>query len=311
MDYVPIRVSTLRGEQKIDFNAFLKINDKFILYLRRGDSFEGQRLGRLKEKKLRKMFILSEDEANYRTYLSRNIEMAYDKNSSQTIENRAAIIQGSQQSNTEEVMENPENEALYGEAKDAAAKYVDFLMNEDQAFGQVMQIENLDHSIAHHGVTVSTLSVALAKRLGVTDPKQTQLLTLGALLHDFGHFQTPLNLAQPLKAFSPEELTTYKGHPMHGCTKVQDKKHFDKTVINIIAQHEEYIDGNGFPNGLNESKLDPLAVIVASANALDRLMTFEGVKRAESVKQLMLSSVGKYPLNHIQILGDIMKTLGS
>ncbi len=311
MDYVPIRVSTLRGEQKIDFNAFLKINDKYILYLRRGDSFEGQRLGRLKEKKLRKMFILSEDESNYRTYLSRNIEIAYDKSSSQTLENRAAIIQGSQQSNVEEVMESPENKALYEEAKDAAGKYVDFLMNEDEAFGQIMKIENVDHSIAHHGVTVSTLSMALAKRLGVADPKQTQLLTLGALLHDFGHFQTPLDLARPLKAFSNDEMVIYKGHPEQGCSKVQDKKHFDKTVLNIIAQHEEYIDGNGFPNGLNESKMDPMAVIVASANALDRLMTFEGIKRADSVKHLMLTSVGKYPLNHIQILGDIMKTLGS
>jgi len=309
MDYVPIRVSTLRGEQKIDFNAFLKINEKYILYLRRGDSFEGARLGRLKEKKLRKMFIISEDESNYRGYLSRNIEMAYDKNSNQTLENRAAIIQGSQQSNTEEVMENPENEALYGEAKDAAAKYVDFLMNEDQAFGQVMKIENVDHSIAHHGVTVSTLSVALAKRLGITDPKQTQLLTLGALLHDFGHFHGSLNLARPLSEFAKDELATYKAHPTDGCAKVQDKKHFDKTVINIIAQHEEYIDGNGFPNGLNESKLDPLSVIVSSANALDRLMSFEGIKQSESVKHLMLNSVGKHPLNHIQLLGDIMKTI--
>ena len=52
MDYVSIRVSTLRGDQKIDFNAYIKINEKMVLYLRRGDSFEGERLLRLKEKKL-------------------------------------------------------------------------------------------------------------------------------------------------------------------------------------------------------------------------------------------------------------------
>jgi putative nucleotidyltransferase with HDIG domain len=308
-DYVPIRVSTLRGDQKIDFNAFLKINEKFILYLRRGDSFEGTRLGRLKEKKLRKMFILPEDEENYRQYLTRNIDMAYNKNSAQSLENRAAIVQGEQQSNAEEVMENPENAAAYDTAKTAAGKYVDFLSAEEDAFSQVMSIENLDHNIAHHGVTVSTLAVALAKRLGITDPKQTQLLTLGALLHDFGHHQTTLNLARPLHTFTPDEMRLYKTHPEDGSRKVLSKKHFDQTVINIIAQHEEYIDGKGFPLGLPESKLDPLAVIVASANALDRLVTFEGIKRTDSVKHLMLHSVGKYPLNHIQFLGDIMKSL--
>jgi putative nucleotidyltransferase with HDIG domain len=307
-DYVPIRVSTLRGDQKIDFNAFLKINDKFILYLRRGDSFEGSRLGRLKEKKLRKMFILADDEENYRQYLTRNIDLAYNKNSAQSLENRAAIVQGAQQSNAEEVMEDPDNVVAYDSAKDAAGKYVDFLSSEADAFSHVMSIENLDHNIAHHGVTVSTLAVALAKRLGTVDPKQTQLLALGSLIHDLGHHQTTLNLARPLHSFTPEEMTIYKTHPDLGSRKAEAKKHFDQTVINIIAQHEEYIDGRGFPLGLTESKLDPLAMILASANALDRLVTFEGIKRTDSVKHLMLNSVGKYPLNHIQLLGDIMKS---
>ena len=57
MDYVSIRVSTLRGDQKIEFNAYLKINEKMVLYLRQGDSFEGDRLKRLKEKKLRKRLL--------------------------------------------------------------------------------------------------------------------------------------------------------------------------------------------------------------------------------------------------------------
>lgn len=309
MEYVPVRVSTLRGDQKIDFNAYVKINDKYILYLRKGDSFEGTRLTRLKEKKLRKMFISNEEERMYRAYLSKNIEMAYDAKSGASIENRAAIVQGSQQSNTEEVMENPENKEAYDIAKDAAGRYVQFLTQESQAFNQIMNIENTDQSISHHGVTVSTLAVALAKKLGVTDTKQTQLLTLGALLHDFAHFHSTLNISRPLSQFSSDDLTTYKKHPFDGGQKVQDKRHFDQTVINIIMQHEECVDGSGFPQGLKESKIDPLALIVGSANALDRLITFEKVKRNEAVKQLMLNSVGKYPLLHIQSLGDIMKTL--
>ncbi|MCK6599017.1 MAG: hypothetical protein L6Q37_11685, partial [Bdellovibrionaceae bacterium] len=107
MDHVSIRVSTLRGDQKINFDAYVKINDKFVLYLRRGDSFEGQRLKRLKEKKLKKMFILSGDESNYRQYLKTNIESAYDSTSSKDMESRAEIIQGEQQSNVEEVFEKP------------------------------------------------------------------------------------------------------------------------------------------------------------------------------------------------------------
>lgn len=310
MDYVPIRISTLRGDLAIDFDAFVKINDKFILYLRKGDSFEGERLHRLKSKKLKKMFIAPEAEARYRNYLQRNIEVAYDKKSGKSVADRAEIIQGNQQSNTEAVMENPENEVIYKEAKDSAAKFVDFLTNEDpESVNRILNIDNVDQSIAHHGVTVSSLSVALAKKLKITDPKQLQLLTLGGLLHDFEHFHSGLSIARPLSKFTPEELTIYKSHPLTGGQKVADKKHFDQSVIHIISQHEEFIDGEGFPNGLTESKMDPLAVIVASVNALDRIMTFEGVPKKEAVKKMMMSAVGKHPLNHIQFLGDIMNQM--
>lgn len=308
MDYVSIRVSTLRGDQKIDFNAYVKINDKMILYLRRGDSFEGERLKRLKDKKLRKMYILTDEENNYRSYLQRNIETAYDGTGNKDIQTRADIIQGSQQSNAEEVFENPDNVATYDDAKDAAGKYVNFLLTNAQAMSAVMNIENTDKTISHHGVTVATLSIALAQKLGITDPKKTQLLTLGALLHDYGHHASPLNLNQPLTQMSAADTALWKKHPEEGAQKVQDKKHFDQTVINIIGQHEETINGSG-PKGLREKEMDPLAVLVSSANALDRLITFEGVAKNEAAKKLMIEHVGKHPLNHLQHLNDILKGL--
>lgn len=310
MEHIPIRVSTLRGDQKIDFDAYIKINDKFILYLRQGDSFEGERLQRLKEKKLKKMFILPDQEESYRNYLTRNIEAAYNKDSGKSMDNRVQIIHGNQQSNSEAVMENPENEMIYNEAKDGAAKFVNFIQQEDpEAFLHLMSIDNIDNNIAHHGVTVSTLSNALAKKIGLQDPKLLQMLTLGALLHDFEHFHSGLSIARPMKDLTPTELEIYKTHPLAGGQKVQDKKHFDQIVINIIVQHEEYIDGKGFPHGLTESKMDPLAVIVASCNALDRLITFEKVPKKEAVKKLLISAVGRYPLQHLQMLGDIMSQL--
>lgn len=308
MDYVSIRVSTLRGDQKIDFNAYIKINEKMVLYLRRGDSFEGDRLKRLKDKKLRKMYILNEEETTYRSYLQKNIETAYDNSSSKDIQTRSEIIQGAQQSNAEEVFENPENEDSYNYAKDAAGKYVDFIMSNAQAMNSIMKMENTDKNIAHHGVTVATLSIALAQKLGINDPKKTQLLTLGAILHDYGHHDSPLNLNQPLDKMSAEDKALWTRHPTDGSTKVQDKKHFDKTVINIIAQHEETINGMG-PKGLFEKDQDPLSVLVSSANAMDRLITFEGVPKNEVAKKMMIEHVGKHPLAHIQHLAEILKSI--
>lgn len=309
MDFVSIRVSTLRGDQKINFDTYVKINDKMILYLRRGDSFEGVRLQRLKEKKLKKLFIQPTDEGHYREYMQKNIELAYDNNSSKDIQTRSEIIQGQQQSNVEEVFENPEQAEAYLNAKDAASKYVQFLISNAKGLQAVMSIQNTDKSISHHGVAVATLSVALSQKLGMTDTKTIQLLSLGAFLHDYGHHDSSIYPRKKTSEMNADELLLYQSHAFEGAKKVQDKKHFDQLVLRIINEHEECADGSGYPRNLTEKQIDPTSLIVSTCNTMDKLMTFEGLSKDEACKKLMLQSVGKHPLGHIQKLIEVVKTL--
>lgn len=309
MDYISIRVSTLRGDQKINFDAYIKINEKMVLYIRKGDSFEGLRLKRLKEKKLKKMFIEPDFESSYRDYMQKNIEMAYDNKSDKDILTRSEIIQGEQQSKTEEVFENPELVESYLSAKDSSGKYVQFLMTNNDAVKSVMAIENTDKSMSHHGVTVATLSVALAHKLSGLDPKQIQLLALGAMMHDFGHHDSALYPKKNRAEMTPAEIEIYKSHAAIGAKKVQDKKHFDQAVLRIINEHEECTDGSGYPLGLNEKKMDPMSVIVGTCNTLDRMITFEGFSKEDAAKKMMVEYMGKYPLGHIQKATEILKSL--
>lgn len=310
MNYISIRTSTLRGDQKIGFNAFIKINEKMLLYLKKGDSFEGDRLKRLKEKKLKKMFILTDEEASYIDYLDKNINIAYNNNSGKSIQTRAEIIQGDQQSKTEELIEDLDNVNSYNSAKDAAGKYVDFILSNDQALSSIMNLHSIGHDIdqkiAHHSIAVATLSIALANKLGINDPKQIQLLTLGALLHDIGHFESTIDYTKAKKKMNPRELEYYLKHNKIGADKVRDKKHFDQTVINIIFQHEELIDGSG-PEKLKEEQIDPLALIVSTCNAVDRLITYQGIPKNEAVTALMMESPGSYNPQHCQFLDEILE----
>ncbi|HPI41850.1 MAG TPA: HD domain-containing protein, partial [Pseudobdellovibrionaceae bacterium] len=292
MDYVTIRVSTLRGDQKINFNAFVKINDKMILYLRSGDSFEGDRLKRLKEKKLRKMFITTEDEHQYRSYLLNNIEVAYNDNSGKDLKTRSEIIQGMQQSNVDDVLENPQNEESYNIAKEDANKYVQFLLNNSGALNSIMDIQNQDQNLAHHGVSVATLAVGLAQKLKIDDKQTLGYLTMGGFLHDFGHMDSTINYNKPLKEMSTQELKIYHAHAKNGADKVAALKHFDRPIVTIINEHEECIDGSG-PQKMREGQQDPMSVLISTANACDRLIAYEGVPKLEVAKTLMINQVGR------------------
>lgn len=309
MNHTSIRVSTLRGDQKINFDVYVKINDKMVHYLRRGDSFEGVRLKRLKEKKLKNLYILNDDEPHYRNYLKINIESAYDQNSQKDLQTRAEVIQGDQQSHVEEVFDRPEDKQAYDATKAATGKYVEFLTKNAPAAVSILKIENTDKNLAHHGVTVGTMAVALSQKLKMTDPKAAHLLTLGSLLHDIGLHDATVNFQQPLSALAPADLVIYRGHPHSGIEKLKNTMHFDPQVLKIINEHEECIDGSGFPKKLLEKQTDPLSVIVSSCNAMDRLLTFEGVSKTEAPKRLMVEHVGKHPLEHIRLISEIIKSL--
>lgn len=303
MEYVTIRTVTLRGDQKITFDVYMPLGPKYIVYVRKGDSFDGVRLERLKSKNMKKLYIRPEEEQAYRDYVSLNIDMAYDKKD-KPIEDRAEIIHGSQQANTEAVMEQPENQLAYAQAKEGASRYVDFLIKEQQAVRAMLNIENVDRNLSHHGVAVSTLAVLLGNKLGI-EASRVELMALGALLHDFGHAKSTMPLLKPLSDFDAKGKIEYMKHAMGGAESVRIHRHFDEVVVKIIAEHEELIDGSGYPNKLTEKKSDPLSVIVSTANAFDRMMLNEKLARADASKKFTMDRVGLHPLEHFKLLKSL------
>lgn len=306
MNYVPIRVSTLRGDEKILFDLYVSLGERFVHYARQGSSFEGDRLGRLKKKKVKKMFILEEQESSYQDYVQKNLDMAFDKSKGKSVESRAEIAQGMCEASVEEVLENPQDEVSYNAARNVASKYVKLLIEENSAITTILSIENSAKSLAHHGVTVATLAIGLAQKLGIEDPNLLQHLTMGSYLHDLGHSEADTGFGKKLTEMDTKQKELYLSHPRLGAELAQDKKHFDQEVIDIIMQHEEMEDGSGYPLGLAGSKINRLAKIVGICNTWDQLVTFQSLPVADATKKMMMEFLGKYPLDHIKALQSLV-----
>ncbi len=309
MSYAPVRLSILRGQQKIGFEIYVEVASKHLLLLHKGDSFEGDRLVRLKKKNLKKIYIREEDEPLLRDYISRNIEQAYDRSSKQTEENRIQIIQGVQQSAAEALFENPADKVAYDSAKQSSQKFAEYLLAEDNAVKKLLAIENTDQNLAHHGVSVASLAVSIAKETGYNDLRNLSFIALGGILHDLGHILSNQNVARSRANFTPEEIKIYQSHPVTGAEKLKDLKHMDIQITQIILQHEENVNGSGFPGKLGENKLNPMSVFVESANIFDRLVTFEKMTQLEALKTLMITFIGRYPLTHFNAIKALIKSV--
>lgn len=306
--YTSIRISTLRGDLKIPFDAFVQVGSKYILYCRKGDSFEGERLERLKTKKLKAMFIKKEDEIPYRQYLEESIDNAFNAGKGKSLFVRAEIIQGFLQAGAEEFFEHPVDKFAYDHVKSSVSRFVALIQTEPAMFPAFLSIPNSDKSITHHGVNVAAISTTMALAENIKDPKIISIMALGALLHDIEHYYTDFDVAGSPSEYPPQALEVYKKHPLDGAHRLQGSTFLDQLVLKIVTQHEEHIDGSGFPKGLLEKAMDPMVLIVGTANVYDRLVSFENAEPKAALKNLLIDKLGAFPLKQLQVLQEVLKT---
>lgn len=311
-NYIPVRVNTLRGDIKIPFDIYIRVAGKYIHYCRAGDSFEGQRLARLKKKKLKEMFIRQDDKPPYEQYLEQSIEAAFDPKSTKSLEVRTEVIQGFEQTAAEQFMEQPASEMAYNHVRSAVARFVKFLQDTPNSLKAILNIENTDSSVTHHSVNVTTLAVFMTQNSPEhRESPQLPTLALGSLLHDIDHMSNGIDLNKPVAQMTKEELANYKEHTLRGGQKLQNVLFPDQLVMNIILQHEECCDGSGFPKGLYEKDIDPLVFYAAAANAYDRLVSFYKMTPKDAMKDLLIDKMGKLPLPLLQNLQTVLKNAGT
>ncbi len=310
-DFIGIRTGSLAGDEPTTFDTYIKVGKRYILYCRNGDVFDGQRLTRLRHKNIAALYIQKEDYDAYTFYLQQNIAKAYSFEKATPVDVRSQVVIGYNTELVQKLFMAVEDADVYTEAQFSSNKFVEFICNDPNAFKAVMDIPNDDGNVAQHGVRVAALSVALANQLGLGGPNRPiSHMVLGCFLHDLEHVRTNFDCVRPIAFLTPIELIDYKKHPMSGAQKVQRLSHIDAFVRQVILQHEEHADGSGFPKGLTEKEMDPLIMVVAVANAFDRLVSFEKQIPKDALKNLLIEKMGAYPLPYLQAMQKLLKERG-
>jgi HD-GYP domain-containing protein (c-di-GMP phosphodiesterase class II) len=306
--YLPVRVSTFRGDKRIPFNTYVHVGGKYILFCREGDSFEDARLERLKSKKLQKMYVPVEHFEAYKAYTHENIERAYDDTKKAPAEIRSQIIHGAVQATAEDLMEDPLSQEFYGVALEAAKRFSKFLFSEPEALKAMLDIKNLDFSVAHHGVNVAALALVIAEDLKLTEtnPMQIDFLVLGCMIHDIENNYHNIDLTVDPKKLGKTEKQIHARHPIDGYTRIRKVHFYDPTVLDIVMKHDEKIDGSG-PLHLLQDDIPPLVQVAATANMFDRLLTYDGLAPKEALKKLLIDEMGSLSLESMRALQNGLK----
>lgn len=131
------------------------------------------------------------------------------------------------------------------------------------------ELESYDDYTYAHSINVALLATIIGLQMSY-DREMLNNLALGALFHDWGKLQIPLEILNKPSGLTAGEFDMIRKHPDRG-------EHMLKPVIlteealKIVRQHHERWNGQGYPDSLSGDQISHDAQIVAVADVFDAL----------------------------------------
>jgi len=146
-------------------------------------------------------------------------------------------------------------------------------------------IEKRDAYTAGHSLRVANYCQVIAEKMGYTK-KQCELLYEAGTLHDIGKIGIPDTVLLKPGKFTEQEYSLIKQH-VDVSVDVLKKIPMYNDIVEIIAHHHERYDGGGYPKGLKEDEIPPLARIMIVADAFDAMTTNRIYKGRKSIPEAL------------------------
>ncbi len=157
------------------------------------------------------------------------------------------------------------------QAKTQAADHLGHLqrMLQDSLNAVSTLCEIRDPYTAGHSSRVGELAAAIGSELGL-GTSEIDTLRKGGIVHDIGKIGVPVEILTKAAKLSKPEFDLIKTHPQFGYDIV---KHIDfrTPVAEVVLQHHERLDGNGYPRGLQNGEILPLASVLAVADVVESM----------------------------------------
>ena len=141
-----------------------------------------------------------------------------------------------------------------------------------QLVGFILGGEVKGFEMAKSAVNTAILSSLCALEINLPHHRILNIIN-GALLHDAGMLRLPKEVTEKRGGLSDGERQLIRSHPMLAHRIVVKELHFLDDVGNIVLQHHERWDGDGYPNHIAGDYIDIGARIVSIADAFEAMVS--------------------------------------
>jgi PAS domain S-box-containing protein/putative nucleotidyltransferase with HDIG domain len=142
-------------------------------------------------------------------------------------------------------------------------------------------VESRDPYTAGHQKRVAQLAVAIAEKLGLSE-ERINFIRMGSLIHDIGKIYIPSEILTKPSRLGDLEFAMIKSHPTVGY-KILNKVNFIPTIVDIVYQHHERMDGSGYPLGISGDAILLESMIVAVADIVEAMSSDRPYRAAKGL----------------------------
>ena len=140
-------------------------------------------------------------------------------------------------------------------------------------------VSDYHSATARHAMSVAGFASVWAQLLGVKGD-DLRMFTRGALMHDIGKMEIPLEILDKTESLTPKELALFRSHPEHGKRILEEAGEPHPLVIDMAYNHHERLDGSGYPRGLTGKQISDMVRCIAIVDCYAELIDPFGATRA-------------------------------
>ncbi len=179
-----------------------------------------------------------------------------------------------------------------------ANSIVNEIQSSDSLIVEQVSLSSYDSYTYVHSVNVDVLSVIIGIGMGLKN-SELELLSQGALMHDIGKCDVPVEILNKPAKLTKEEYEEMKNHPLYGLKRLRDRvdtgaEEVAAVVKNAVYSHHENWDGSGYPRGLQGEGIHKFARIIHVADVYDALTAKRAYKDAmnpaDAIEYIMANS---------------------
>jgi HD-GYP domain-containing protein (c-di-GMP phosphodiesterase class II) len=147
---------------------------------------------------------------------------------------------------------------------------LDDLSRQENAMIMLANMSIVDHYLYQHSLNVCIYATILGISSGYSRD-ELMTLGLGALLHDIGKTQIPMEILQKPGKLTEEEMEVVRTHAELGFKILKDEPNIPLISAHCAYQHHERWNGSGYPRQLKGEEIHEFARWISLVDVYDAL----------------------------------------